>query len=170
MRQRLDSPDVATTEAIGRALAARLAPDAVVLLDGELGVGKTVLARGLARGLGLDGDAVQSPTFTLVHEHGPAQDGEAPRMIHVDLYRLTPEEAVSIGIDELLAGPGLKAVEWPERLPSSPPDAVRVRLERTGHGARAVTIEGGPELATADLDRQPLNAADIGAGGNSNHG
>lgn len=145
MRQRFDSRDVATTEAIGRALAAGLGRDAVVLLDGDLGAGKTVLVRGLASGLGLDGASVQSPTFTIVHEHVEPGRSE-PRLIHVDLYRLAPEDTDSIGIDELLAGPGMKAVEWSERLPAPPRDAVRIRLERSGLGTRTVTIDGGPAL------------------------
>ena len=145
MTQRFDSPNVAATEAIGHALASRLEPDAVVLLDGDLGAGKTVLVRGLASGLGLDRTAVQSPTFTIVHEHG-ATPGTSARLIHVDLYRLEPEETESVGIDEMLAGPGLKAVEWSERLPTVPPRAVRIRLSRRDRGMRVIEIEDGPML------------------------
>lgn len=103
----------AETEALGAALAAELAPDGVLLLSGDLGAGKTVLARGIAAGLGIDPREVQSPTFTLIREHA----GERGRLVHVDLYRLEPAEAEALGLDELLAGPGVKVVEWAERLP-----------------------------------------------------
>jgi len=103
----------AETEALGKALAAELAPDGVLLLSGDLGAGKTVLARGIAAGLGIDPREVQSPTFTLIREHA----GERGRLVHVDLYRLEPAEAEALGLDELLAGPGVKVVEWAERLP-----------------------------------------------------
>lgn len=137
MTQRFTSHDARATEAIGRALAARLAPDAVVLLEGDLGAGKTVLVRGLAAGLGIDPAAVQSPTFTIVHEHGAPR-----RLVHVDLYRLAAEETAAIGIDELLAGPGIKAVEWAERLPAPPPAAVRVVLARGAGARREIVIDG----------------------------
>jgi tRNA threonylcarbamoyladenosine biosynthesis protein TsaE len=105
----------AETEAVGEALAAELSPDGLLLLSGDLGSGKTVLARGIARGLGIDPREVQSPTFTLIREHR----SPAARLIHVDLYRLEPEDLDALGLDELLAGPGVKVVEWAERLPEA---------------------------------------------------
>jgi len=95
-------------------LARQLMPNGLVLLTGPLGAGKTVLVKGLARGLGIDPREIQSPTFTLVREH----QGTRGRLVHLDLYRLESEQTTSIGIDELLVGTGVKAVEWPERLPS----------------------------------------------------
>src|ERR1041384_1368361 len=105
----------AETEAVGEALARGLAPDGVLFLSGDLGTGKTVLARGLARGLGIAPKEVQSPTFTLIREH----HGPGGSLVHVDLYRLEPEETASLGLDELLAGPGVKVIEWAERLPEA---------------------------------------------------
>lgn len=116
------------TRAVGAALAGELLPDGVLLLAGDLGSGKTVLAQGVARGLGIDPREVASPTFTLIREHaGPA----GARLVHVDLYRLEPEEAAALGLEELLAGPGVKVVEWPDRLPFPVAGARRLRLRRT---------------------------------------
>jgi tRNA threonylcarbamoyladenosine biosynthesis protein TsaE len=120
------------TRALGRELARELAPDGILLLSGELGSGKTVLARGIGEGLGIEPREVQSPTYTLIREHQGT--GGAIAMIHVDLYRLEPEEAAALGLEELLAGPGIKIVEWAERLPFAVPGAVTLRLAR---------IEGG---------------------------
>ncbi len=125
------------TVEIGRHLAASLPPDGVLLLDGDLGAGKTVLTRGFALHLGLDPDEIQSPTFTLIREH----QGPRGRLVHADLYRLKPEEAEGIGLEELLAGPGLKVVEWAERLPFAVPGAVRFALRRTADGGREIVEE-----------------------------
>lgn len=114
------------TRSLGRTLARELAPDGVLLLRGELGSGKTVLARGIGEGLGVDPEEVQSPTFTLIREHR----GSGGRLVHVDLYRLQPEEAAALGLEELLAGPGIKVVEWAERLPFAVPRALALRLAR----------------------------------------
>ena len=120
------------TEAIGAELASRLPDGTVLLLSGDLGAGKTVLVRGLACALGVDRRQVQSPSYGLIHEY---QGGTVP-VVHVDLYRLEPEDVPSLGLDELLAGPGLKAVEWAERLPETPPRAVRVTLAAEGESRR----------------------------------
>jgi 3-hydroxybutyryl-CoA dehydrogenase len=110
----------AETERLGAELAAELGPDGVLLLTGELGSGKTVLARGVAAALGVDPRQVVSPTFNLIREHRGAA-GRPPRMVHVDLYRLEPREAAALGLDEVLAGAGVKVVEWAERLPEASP-------------------------------------------------
>ena len=122
--------DEAETRALGRELAAELAPDGVLLLSGDLGTGKTVLTQGLAEGLGIDPREVQSPTFTLIREH----EGPGGQRIHVDLYRLEPGETGAIGIEELLAGPGIKVVEWAERLPFEVSGATWLRLLRAAEG------------------------------------
>ena len=118
------------TRALGRELGRELAPDGVLLLSGNLGTGKTVLTQGLAEGLGIDPREVQSPTFTLIREH----EGPGGRLVHVDLYRLEPEETGALGIEELLAGPGIKVVEWAERLPFEVPGASWLRLLRAAEG------------------------------------
>jgi tRNA threonylcarbamoyladenosine biosynthesis protein TsaE len=119
---------------IGAALAAELAPDGILLLSGELGSGKTVLARGVARGLGIEPREVQSPTFTLIREH----HGTGGTLVHADLYRLDPEETAALGLEELLAGPGVKVVEWAERLPFEVPGALALHLRRDGSGGREI--------------------------------
>lgn len=125
------------TVAIGRQIAASLPPNAALLLDGDLGAGKTVITRGIALHLGIDPNEIQSPTFTLIREH----QGPRGRLIHTDLYRLKPEEAEAIGLEELLAGPGLKVIEWSERLPFEVPGAVRFVLRRAGEGGREIVEE-----------------------------
>lgn len=122
---------------IGHRLAGELAPDGVLLLSGELGAGKTVLVRGLAAGLGIDSREIQSPTYTLMREH---YHGDR-RLLHVDLYRLEPDEVAAAGIDEALAGPGVKAVEWAERLPFAVPGALELTIRRVG-GAREIRERG----------------------------
>jgi tRNA threonylcarbamoyladenosine biosynthesis protein TsaE len=122
------------TRSLGARLADRLRPDGALLLEGDLGAGKTVLVQGLAAGLGLAPGEVQSPTFTLWREHARG----AARLIHVDLYRLEPHEAAALGVEELLAGPGVKAVEWAERLPFPLPGALRLRLRRLPDETREI--------------------------------
>ena len=122
------SRDEAETRRIGAELAAELEPDGVLLLTGDLGAGKTVLVQGLAEDLGLDPRAVQSPTFTVVREH---HEGRRP-LLHIDLYRLEPAEAAALGIEEILAGPGIKAVEWAERLPCPVAGAIGLEVRRDG--------------------------------------
>jgi tRNA threonylcarbamoyladenosine biosynthesis protein TsaE len=124
------------TRAVGKSLAAELQPDGVLLLSGDLGAGKTVLARGVSEGLGIDPGEVQSPTFTLIREH----QGSGGRLVHVDLYRLNPDESGALGLEELLAGPGVKVVEWAERLPFPVPGAQALRLVRRGEGGREITL------------------------------
>ncbi|MEE9291927.1 MAG: tRNA (adenosine(37)-N6)-threonylcarbamoyltransferase complex ATPase subunit type 1 TsaE [Acidobacteriota bacterium] len=100
-----------TTRA-GVELAADLAPGDVVLLIGDLGLGKTVLARGIAAGLGVDPSEVHSPTFTLVNQY----QGRVP-VHHVDLYRIERESDLGeLGLEEILGGEGVAIVEWGERL------------------------------------------------------
>lgn len=122
------------TRRVGAEVGAALLPDGVLLLHGDLGAGKTVLARGVAEALGIDPAEVQSPTFVLMREH----EGERGRLVHVDLYRLEPDEAAAAGIEEVLAGPGVKVVEWAERLPYDPSDSLRLRLSRTDRGTREI--------------------------------
>jgi tRNA threonylcarbamoyladenosine biosynthesis protein TsaE len=123
------------TAAVGERLAGNLGPGDVVLLFGDLGAGKTAFVRGLARGLGASGDDVTSPTFTLVQEYpGRIQ------LFHVDLYRLEPAEVDDLGLDELVAGDGVVAIEWAERWNGRPDDVVEVGIEDLGEDTRRIRI------------------------------
>lgn len=101
---------------LGYQIARQLAPPAVVLLIGELGAGKTTLAKGLAAGLGAASEeVVTSPTFTLVHEYGIS--GKAQRVYHVDLYRVeTARDLETLGLEDLLTERAIVIVEWGEKL------------------------------------------------------
>jgi len=102
------------TSAAGREIARTLTENAVVHLVGDLGSGKTFLARAIAAELGADPREVASPSFAIVHEY-PRPSG--PPVIHIDGYRLSGNrrEWLEIGIPELLGGPGIKLIEWPKR-------------------------------------------------------
>jgi tRNA threonylcarbamoyladenosine biosynthesis protein TsaE len=118
-------------------LAAELLAGSVVLLFGDLGVGKTAFVHGLATGLGVDADEVTSPTFTLVHEY---RGGRLP-LVHVDLYRLDRADLDEVGLDPELAGRGVVAVEWADRLTRNLADVIRVRIIDQGGDSRVITIE-----------------------------
>ena len=126
------------TVSLGRRLAGRLAPGDVVALAGDLGAGKTHLAKGIAAGLGLDPAAVTSPTFALVQEHG---DGA---LLHLDLYRIeSDDEAARLGLAELLDGDAVALVEWPERAPDwLPGRTVWLSLTHLGGDRRQVEVRG----------------------------
>ena len=133
MSEHLTSSE-AETIAVGRELGARLRPGDVVLLEGPLGAGKTAFARGLAEGLGGDGDAVSSPTFTIVQEYrGPTV------LQHVDLYRLTSAEVDDLGLEDLMEDSVL-AVEWPDRWRDAPSNAIRVTIANEGGDRRRVSF------------------------------
>lgn len=127
------------TEALGAALARVLRRGDVVALSGDLGAGKTTLARGLLRGLGFAGD-VASPTFPIVIVYEPPET-RLP-LWHVDLYRIEdPREIDELALDEARLDAAL-VVEWPERLGASLwADALRLRIDPAGETARALTAE-----------------------------
>ncbi len=118
---------------LGEGLGAGLFMGAVVLVNGELGAGKTTFAQGVARGIGVTGP-VPSPTFALVHEYPAAR---VP-FRHADVYRLMhADELISAGIDERIGVDGAWLVEWAERFEGAWPDArLEVRIEGTGEGRR----------------------------------
>jgi tRNA threonylcarbamoyladenosine biosynthesis protein TsaE len=121
---------------LARRLAAGFTGTEVILLTGELGAGKTVFAKGLAAGAGVDDPArVSSPSFTLVNIY----QGRQHRIYHVDLYRLErAAEIADLGWEDML-GQGIVIVEWAEKL-IFPVAGIRVRIEPAGDDARRITI------------------------------
>lgn len=127
------------TFALGRRTGSSLRPGSLVVLQGELGAGKTVFARGVAVGLGIAESEVSSPTFTLVQEYG---GGRLP-LYHADLYRLEgADEIGALGIEHLLQRGGVVLVEWGERLPPHlRRGATTVSFEDIGEDARRIALD-----------------------------
>lgn len=120
------------TIALGRKLAAMLAPPKLVLLRGELGAGKTTLVKGIAEGFhAATADNVTSPTFTLVHEYR----GPEVNVYHIDLYRVdTPRQLETLGLDDLIAENSVLLVEWGEKFPRLQRDQdAEITVERIGN-------------------------------------
>lgn len=125
------------TERIGERLARLARPGDVLALWGELGAGKTQLAKGVATGLGLDGSDVSSPTFIILHEH---YGGRMP-LFHLDLYRLEGQDLGTTGWEETLEGGGITVIEWPDRAGAGlPEDRVDIHLEHIADTKRRVLL------------------------------
>lgn len=125
------------TERLGERFAAHAGAGDVIALWGELGAGKTVFARGVAIGLGIDEDAVTSPTFIILHEHF---GGRLP-LFHLDLYRLVQSQLGSTGWEDALESGGVTVIEWPDRAGDElPVDRVDVRIEHVAETKRRVSV------------------------------
>jgi len=125
------------TIALGETLAAELPAKAVVLLIGNLGAGKTTLAKGIVKGLGAaETEEVSSPTFTLIHEY-------SPNVYHIDLYRLDqPSQVATLGLDEIFDRQAVVLIEWGERFPElMPENRIEIRLRTTGEDSREIQVE-----------------------------
>ena len=132
------------TIALGGSLAAELPSRAVVLLIGNLGAGKTTLAKGIVKGLGVaQPEEISSPTFTLIHEYSPS-------VYHIDLYRLDqPSQVATLGLDEIFDRQAVVLIEWGERfLQLMPENRIEIRLRTTGEDSREIEIVG------PSMDRQ----------------
>ncbi|NDD63150.1 MAG: tRNA (adenosine(37)-N6)-threonylcarbamoyltransferase complex ATPase subunit type 1 TsaE [Acidobacteria bacterium] len=119
-------------------IGASISETTIFLLTGDLGVGKTVFAKGLAYGVGVDPDEVTSPTYTLVNQY----EGRL-RFYHLDLYRLTGSDEVrELGIEEILAGENsLIVIEWPDRMDCQQhPETYRVKIVDEGGESRRISI------------------------------
>ena len=133
-----------STQALGTALASLLRNGQVVALHGDLGAGKTVLSRGVARGLGIT-EAVTSPTFTVAQEYR-RPDGKF--LYHLDMYRIADEQAaLAFGIDEFLFQPNaITLVEWPEQIAGllDSPKRLTIRFQHLAEGQRALEFLNFP--------------------------
>jgi tRNA threonylcarbamoyladenosine biosynthesis protein TsaE len=128
------------TIVLGRKIADDLPSHVLVLLIGNLGAGKTTLAKGIIEGLGASSvDNVSSPTFTLIHEYG-----DEGRVYHIDLYRLeTAAEVATLGLDEILEQEAVVLIEWGERFPELwPEQRIEVHLRTIDDCTREITVEG----------------------------
>jgi tRNA threonylcarbamoyladenosine biosynthesis protein TsaE len=126
------------TIALGETLARELPPRAVVLLIGNLGAGKTTLAKGIVKGLGVAApEEVSSPAFTLIHEYGAPS-----KVYHVDLYRIDrPRDLETLGLEELFEKDAVILIEWGERFPELlPPDRLEIRLEQGQDEERVIRV------------------------------
>ncbi|HEY9750378.1 MAG TPA: tRNA (adenosine(37)-N6)-threonylcarbamoyltransferase complex ATPase subunit type 1 TsaE [Allocoleopsis sp.] len=135
-------PDAAATRSLGIKLGQTLPAGSTLLLEGDLGSGKTTLVQGLGAGLGIS-EAVDSPTFTLINEY---LDGRLP-LYHLDLYRLQPAEVADLNLEGYWEGSdyliGIMAIEWAERLPYLPERYLRVCLRYQGEatsGEEAIAL------------------------------
>lgn len=144
LERQLISASADATRALGVLLAKAAAPGDLVCLWGELGAGKTQLAKGFGAGLGVTA-TINSPTFVLMTEY----TGRLP-LFHVDLYRLAgAQEAIEGGLLDERQSAGVTVVEWPDRLGAALPDArLDIRLDGTGDEPRTITVRAGsPSLA-----------------------
>ncbi|MEH1941527.1 MAG: tRNA (adenosine(37)-N6)-threonylcarbamoyltransferase complex ATPase subunit type 1 TsaE [Nostoc sp.] len=131
--------DTEATLRLGITLGKTLTPGSVILLEGDLGAGKTTLVQGIGKGLGIT-EPIVSPTFTLINEYA---EGRLP-LYHLDLYRLEPQEVAALNLESYWEGveatPGIVAVEWAERLPYKPDSYLSVCLTYEHEGTRQVEI------------------------------
>lgn len=133
-------PNTEATKELGRQLVQLLPAGSTVLLEGELGSGKTTLVQGIGQGLGIE-EAIVSPTFTLINEY---TEGRLP-LYHIDLYRLQPEEIAPLDLASYWEGkevlPGITAIEWASRLPKLPPYYLAIELVQDASSGRQAYIE-----------------------------
>lgn len=138
------------TMRLGKSLGARLRAGDVVLLEGEMGAGKSVFSRGVARGMGVEGP-VPSPTFTIVNVH----EGTRGRLYHFDLYRLEGADALyEMGLDEMIGTDGVTLVEWPSQAAEAMPErCLRATITYDGDAPERRRIALSPE---GGFDAGPL--------------
>jgi tRNA threonylcarbamoyladenosine biosynthesis protein TsaE len=131
--------DLKATQQLGITLGKTLNAGSVILLEGDLGAGKTTLVQGIGKGLGII-DPIVSPTFTLINEYTA---GRIP-LYHLDLYRLEPHEVIGLNLESYWEGievtPGIVAIEWAERMPYLPDSYLKIGLNHGENGQRQAEI------------------------------
>ncbi|AFY40997.1 bifunctional alanine racemase/tRNA (adenosine(37)-N6)-threonylcarbamoyltransferase complex ATPase subunit type 1 TsaE [Nostoc sp. PCC 7107] len=131
--------DVQATLDLGIKLGQTLTPGSVILLEGDLGAGKTTLVQGIGQGLGIT-ESIVSPTFTLINEY---TQGRIP-LYHLDLYRLEAREVAALNLESYWEAseiePGIVAIEWAQRMPYQPDIYLRLRLTNGDNGNRQAEI------------------------------
>ena len=136
----INLPNREATQELGKQLGTFLPARTVILLEGELGAGKTTLVQGIGEGLGIK-EAIVSPTFTLVNEY---TQGRLP-LYHLDLYRLQPEDIEALYPDIYWEGqevtPGITAIEWAQRLPYRPLAYLDIKLTHSEKQGRKAIVE-----------------------------
>jgi tRNA threonylcarbamoyladenosine biosynthesis protein TsaE len=139
------SAEEAQTLEIGNILGRLLNQPALILLQGDLGAGKSVLARGVARGLGVDPQIpITSPTFTIMNHYQARLD-----LYHFDLYRLSdPDELIEIGFDDYAYGTGIALVEWPEKIEDPDIEGLWVTIIRIDENQREIRFVARGEKST----------------------
>ena len=146
------------TERLGERLGRVAQPNDVFALSGELGTGKTVLARGVAIGLGIEPTEISSPTFIILREHG---GGRLP-LFHIDLYRLEGVDLANTGWEECLDAGGITVIEWPDRAGALlPGDRLEVRLEHIADTKRRIVVTGTGPRSTRLVEE--LRSSVVGA-------
>lgn len=142
--------DTDETIKLGEIIGKSLEPGSIIALRGDLGAGKTVLVKGIARGLGIEDEPV-SPTFVIMN----AYEGRIP-LYHFDLYRISgADELIGIGSEEFLFGGGVSAVEWADRVEEIFPEYtiyIDIKIPETGNGSeniREIKIEGKKEWVSS---------------------
>ena len=143
-------PDARMTQQFGKYLGQLLPAHSVVLLEGELGAGKTTLVQGIGEGLGIT-EPIVSPTFAIANEYF---EGKIP-LYHLDLYRLSPAEIEDLYLENYWEGrelpPGITVIEWASLLPYLPDDYLAINLIISVDGGRLLTLEQVGKLIELDL-------------------
>jgi len=145
----ITTKDAEQTIELAKKLTDYLKPGMTLLLEGDLGAGKTTFTKGIGAGLGVD-RIIKSPSYTIVREY---KDGAMP-LYHIDLYRLEETEVADLGLDEYFAGEGLSVVEWSSVAPSDlPPTHLKIELQVDPRlpEQRTITL-----TATGDLYEEAL--------------
>jgi tRNA threonylcarbamoyladenosine biosynthesis protein TsaE len=151
-------PDAEATRKFGIALGRSLPAGSVILLEGDLGAGKTTLVQGIAEGLEIQ-DSIESPTFTLINEY---LTGRIP-LYHLDLYRLEPEEVEALHLESYWDGLemdlGIVAIEWGERLPYKPENYLQICLSYCDSWRQVELIDIGELFDLSSISSRFISSA-----------